>query len=47
MGAVTTDSNGSSEDSDVEGARSMNPNRRYMGEDSASSDSDVMMHMHD
>ena len=46
-GAVTTDSNDSFEDSDVEGARSMNPNYRYVGEDSASSDSEEMMHMRD
>nr|POE55881.1 hypothetical protein CFP56_66002 [Quercus suber] len=39
-GAVTTDSNDSFEDSDVEGARSMNPNQRYVGENSASSDSE-------
>nr|POE50522.1 beta-galactosidase 6 [Quercus suber] len=44
-GAVTTDSNDSSEDSDVEGARSMNPNQRNVGEDSASSDSEDLMHM--
>nr|POF21310.1 hypothetical protein CFP56_33061 [Quercus suber] len=46
-GVVTTDSNESFEDSDVEGARSMNPNQRYVSEDSASSDSDVVIHMHD
>ncbi|KAK9999775.1 hypothetical protein SO802_019378 [Lithocarpus litseifolius] len=44
--AVTTNNNDSSRDSDVEGARSMSPNWRYMGEDSASSDSEVVMHMH-
>nr|POF00114.1 hypothetical protein CFP56_15968 [Quercus suber] len=44
-GVVTTDSNDSSEDSDVEGARSMNPNQRNVGEDSASSDSEDLMHM--
>ncbi|KAL0009035.1 hypothetical protein SO802_010537 [Lithocarpus litseifolius] len=46
-GAITTDSNDSSEDSDVEGARSMNPNQRYRGQDSASSDSEELMHMRD
>ncbi|KAF3970190.1 hypothetical protein CMV_006092 [Castanea mollissima] len=44
-GAVTIDSNDNSGDNDVEGARSMN--QRYVGEDSASSDSDAVMHMHD
>ena len=46
-GTVTTDSNDSSEDSDVERVRSMNPNQRYVSEDSASSDSEELMHMHD
>ena len=46
-GAVTTDSNDSFEDSDVERARSMNPNQRYMGKGSASSDSEEMTHMRD
>lgn len=46
-GTVTTDSNDSSEDSDVERVKSMNPNQRYVSEDSASSDSEELMHMHD
>ena len=46
-GAVTTDSNDSSKDSDVEGARSINPNQRYVGEDSVSNDSEELMHMRD
>nr|POE57761.1 hypothetical protein CFP56_14014 [Quercus suber] len=44
-GAITTDNNDSFEDSDVEGASSMNPNQGYVGEDSASSDSEELMHM--
>nr|POF17221.1 hypothetical protein CFP56_56104 [Quercus suber] len=44
-GAVTTDSNDSFKDSDVEGAKSMNPNQRNVGKDSASSDSEDLMHM--
>ena len=46
-GTITTYSNDSSEDSDVERARSMNPNQRYVSEDSASSDSEELMHMRD
>ena len=46
-GAVTTDNNDSSKDSDVEGARSINPKQRYMGEDSVSNDSEELMHMCD
>ncbi|KAL0011314.1 hypothetical protein SO802_006422 [Lithocarpus litseifolius] len=41
-GAVTTDSNESSSDTEMEGTREMNPNQRYMGEDSSDSwDNDV------
>ena len=46
-GVVTTNSNDGFEDRDVEKARSMNPNQRYVGKGSASSDSEEMMHMYD
>ena len=36
-GSVTTDSNDSSSDAEMEGAREMNPNQRYVGEDSSDS----------
>nr|POE53067.1 hypothetical protein CFP56_06920 [Quercus suber] len=45
--AITTNSNDSFKDNNVEGVRSMNPNQRYVGEDSASSDSEELMHMCD
>ena len=35
--AVTTDSNESSSDAEMEGTREMNPNQRYLGEDSSDS----------
>nr|POE91672.1 hypothetical protein CFP56_18622 [Quercus suber] len=45
-GAVTTDSNDSNGDSDVEGARQMNPNQRYVGEDSSDSwDTEVVVQL--
>nr|POF21006.1 hypothetical protein CFP56_59200 [Quercus suber] len=41
-GAVTTDSNESSSDTEMKGTREMNPNQRYVGEDSSDSwDNDV------
>ena len=36
-GAVTTDSNESSSDAEMDGTREMNPNQRYVGEDSSDS----------